>query len=248
MEFNWSTFFLELINFLVLVWLIKHFFYKPVCDVIDKRRSAIDEQLASAKSIQSDAESQKAFYENRLTTWEEEKQQQQAQLSQEIEEQKKQRLALLEKQIVEEKRKNASILDKKQQLLQQKIERQAIDQGIRFTAKLLEDLSSQELENKLVDLFLKNISYFTSEQKQSLLDTNSDDESNISIISAYLLSQTQKENLQDSMQKLFERDLHFDYKVDPEIIAGLRVNAGSYVIRANLADELTFFSDSSNGY
>jgi len=248
MDFNWSTFFLEIINFLVLVWLIKHFFYKPVCKIIDQRRSAIDEQISSAKTIKSDAEDMKALYENRLTTWEKEKQQQRTELSQEIDEQKKQQLALLEKQITVEKQKNRSIQEKQLQILQHKNERQALDQGVRFTAKLLEKLSSRELEKKLVELFLKSLMNFPPEQRENMADICSNEKPEIIITSAYSLSQTHKEEIQKSVQALFEHTIRCDYKVDSKIIAGLRVNVGSYVMRANLADELAFFSDSANGY
>jgi len=42
MELNWSTFLLEIINFLILVWILKHFFYKPILDVIAHRRADIE--------------------------------------------------------------------------------------------------------------------------------------------------------------------------------------------------------------
>lgn len=248
MGFNWSTFFLEIINFLVLVWLIKHFFYKPVCEIIDKRRAAIDEEISSAKILESDAKRMKEQYENRLIAWEEEKLQQQTQLNQALEEQKKQQLILLEKQIAEENQKNTSIQDKQLQILQQKNERQALDQGISFTAKLLQKLTSQELENKLVDLFLTNIANFSPEQKKSIENIHFDEKLDVLVTTAYPLSQTYKENIQNSIQSLIEHRANCKYKVDSGIIAGLRVNIGSYVMRANLADELAFFSDSANGY
>ena len=60
MELNWSTFLLEIINFLVLVWILKRFLYQPVLDVIARRRKAIEAQLAEALRLQDEAESLKA--------------------------------------------------------------------------------------------------------------------------------------------------------------------------------------------
>ena len=37
MEINWTTFVLEIVNFLILVWLLKHFFYRPVLAVVARR-------------------------------------------------------------------------------------------------------------------------------------------------------------------------------------------------------------------
>ena len=41
MELSGSTFVLEIINFLILVWILKRFLYKPVLGVIAKRRKSM---------------------------------------------------------------------------------------------------------------------------------------------------------------------------------------------------------------
>ena len=46
MEFGWSTFLLEIINFLVLVWLLHRFFYRPVLDIVAERQRQIESSLA----------------------------------------------------------------------------------------------------------------------------------------------------------------------------------------------------------
>ena len=54
MELNWSTFVLEILNFLVLVWILKRFLYKPVLAVIARRREGIEKSLAEARSLHED--------------------------------------------------------------------------------------------------------------------------------------------------------------------------------------------------
>ena len=45
MEFNWTTFSFEIINFLILVWILQRFLYKPVTNAIARRKAAIESQL-----------------------------------------------------------------------------------------------------------------------------------------------------------------------------------------------------------
>ena len=40
MQIDWTTFALEIINFLVLVWILKRFLYRPVLDTLARRRAA----------------------------------------------------------------------------------------------------------------------------------------------------------------------------------------------------------------
>ena len=51
MEFNVSTFILEIINFLILIWILQRLFYKPLLEVIAKRKQTIDQALADAKTV-----------------------------------------------------------------------------------------------------------------------------------------------------------------------------------------------------
>ena len=48
MDFDWTTFALEAVNFLILVWILKHFFYRPVLAVIEARRAESEKNLAQA--------------------------------------------------------------------------------------------------------------------------------------------------------------------------------------------------------
>jgi len=247
MDFNWSTFILEIINFIVLVWLLKHFFYKPVCDVLDKRRFKVDEQINSANAIQSDAIKMKNLYENRLTAWEEEKRQQQSTLSQALETLKREKLILLEESLSDERQKNSLLQEKQSQILVKKAQRQALEQGALFTAKLLQELSSQELENKLIERCLNNMTDFLNKKINDLSSIAYEEIPIILVTSAYPLSKTYKDNIERQVQGLFEHAIHCDYQENRALIAGLRVNIGAYVIRANLLDELSFFSDAANG-
>ena len=70
MEFNLSTFILEIINFLILIWILQRLFYKPLLEVIAKRKQFIDQSLADAKTMQQQAEEQCSLYENRQKLWE----------------------------------------------------------------------------------------------------------------------------------------------------------------------------------
>lgn len=247
MEFNWSTFALEIINFIVLVWIVKHFFYKPVRDIVDKRRAKIDEEISNANNLQADAEQLIKDYNNRLINWEEEKQTQQTQLNQELEERKKQQLELIQKQLDEEKEKSDLLQQKKLDLLIHNIERQALDQGAVFTAKLLQELTSPELESRLVELLLANLKNMPPKQKEALANLYNEEKPEVIVTSAYPLSQDQKDKIQESVQQIFSNAIDLKYKESAEVIAGLRINIGSYILRANLADELKFFSDAANG-
>lgn len=56
MQIDWWTLALQAINFLVLVWLLQRFLYKPVQAVIARRREQTESVMAEARATQSKAE------------------------------------------------------------------------------------------------------------------------------------------------------------------------------------------------
>lgn len=56
MHFSWFTFLLQAVNFLVLVWLLNRFAYKPVLALIDQRRNLVREELDAASAAKRDAD------------------------------------------------------------------------------------------------------------------------------------------------------------------------------------------------
>lgn len=73
MQLNWSTFILEIINFLVLVWILKHLFYAPIQKAILKRKDTIQESLDKVKKLHDESNQLKEKYENRLQDWKKKK-------------------------------------------------------------------------------------------------------------------------------------------------------------------------------
>ena len=85
MEFNASTFFLEIFNFLILVWILQRLFYKPILETIARRKQYIDHSLEEAKSLHQEADDLRDLYENRQKLWEQEKKGAMAALHQQME-------------------------------------------------------------------------------------------------------------------------------------------------------------------
>ena len=81
MQLDLTSFFLELINFVVLVWILHRFLYKPVLAAIDRRRAAVEKSLAQAKTARDEAGTLKAQVEQRLASWQRERAEAQGKLA-----------------------------------------------------------------------------------------------------------------------------------------------------------------------
>lgn len=246
MELSWSTFILEIINFLVLVWILKRFLYRPVLNVLEKRREKIAQTLNEATERQTQAVALEKQYQGRLDEWELEKQQARESLQQEIQTEKNRRLEQLQNELTSE-RKKAAVLDARQQSESLKhVQHTAHKQAAKFASKILIATAGPEQESRLFDLFMNELEKLSDDNINRLRDACTNSECNIIVTSAYPLSKDQQQQLTQLLSTLYEQPITISYSQDTNLIAGLRVTMGAWVLHLNLQDELTGFVELSH--
>ncbi|MAT15951.1 MAG: F0F1 ATP synthase subunit B, partial [Planctomyces sp.] len=65
MSIDWFTFTAQIINFLVLVWLLSHFLYKPIVNAMNDRQARIAAEHEQALSAKRDADSAAAAFQQK---------------------------------------------------------------------------------------------------------------------------------------------------------------------------------------
>src|ERR1700722_10010071 len=59
MLIDWFTVGAQALNFIILVWLLKRFLYKPILDAVDAREMRIAAELADANAKETEAQKQR---------------------------------------------------------------------------------------------------------------------------------------------------------------------------------------------
>lgn len=243
MELNWSTFILEIINFLVLVWILKRFLYKPVLDVIAQRQAGIEKKLNEAQTLKVDAEQLQSQYESRLSDWDQERLQARKTLAEEIESERARKLTELQTRLEQEKEKARVAEARYQADEQHKLEEQALKQGARFATRLLEQSAGPETETRLIDMVINSLSQQPDERIEALSNHYGQTPEKILVSSAYEMNDKQRQLLQQALYSVTGQEVPLHFKQDNELLAGIRITIGAWVLAANLRDELKGFME-----
>jgi F-type H+-transporting ATPase subunit b len=201
LELNWSTFVFEIINFLVLVWILKRFLYHPVLNIIARRREAIDNQLAEAKQQLAKADILKLQYEHRLADWGQERQQLMDRLLHEIEESRTRQLEKLKTELAEHEEKTRVARSRQNKQLIRAIEQRALQQGADFASRLLALAAGPELEIRLFDLLLKSLSSLSADQISIIGNKWGESPDRIVVSSAYPLADDKRQQLEATLSR-----------------------------------------------
>jgi F-type H+-transporting ATPase subunit b len=243
MGLDWSTFFLEVANFLILLWILKRFLYAPVKDAIERRRKRVDAVLAQAQAEREQAQRMRSDYETRQQRWAGERAQAHAELERELAATRAARLQSLEQEL-QRRREQAQTLEARRQ---RDTERQRQDEALalaaEFGSKLLSRVADQALEARLVAMALEDLAGLDEDHRQALAGALRGGATPVQVQTAYPLDEPQKTALAAALEKAAQGAVRCEFGQDPELIAGLRIDAGPLVMRANLRDELRLFAE-----
>lgn len=248
MQFDWTTFILEILNFLVLVWILKRFLYGPVLAMLDARQQRIRDESARAELLRDQAEALRLQYEQRLADWKQQQESSRRQLEEELAQQRTAALETLKQTLADEEAKlrarNQSLIVTREAALIQ----EAASTAYLQTAALLQRLASAELTSRILEVFMEDLQRLPDSEQNALSKAAAmlTAESALEVLSAHALSESQQTQLSQALMTATGKPLALQFTQDAALIAGVRVTVGECLLHANLADELAFFRRQNN--
>lgn len=165
MLIDWFTVIAQVINFLVLAWLLKRFLYRPILNAIDAREKRIATELADADAKSAEAEQQRDEFLHKNAAFDAEQTTRMNQLNAEV---KTERLHLLDsvRQESENLRDKLQLaLKNEQQSLQKALSQHARKEVFDIARKALSDLADSSIESRITAIFIKRLQGLTQEER-----------------------------------------------------------------------------------
>ena len=243
MTFDWTTFFLEILNFLVLVWILKRFLYAPVLAALDVRQQRLKGEAAKAETLQREASELKAGYEQRLADWDRERERQHRQLEEELTKARAAGMEDLKKSLADAEAKAGARAEALAVSRDAALLRQATGEAYAAATAMLVRLASSELTARIAAMFVEDLASLPEEDVGSLRRAATAQEAGAQadVASAHVLDAATRERIAQALAQAAGKTLPVGFREAPELLAGLRVSVGECLLHANLADELAFF-------
>ncbi|MDA8384443.1 MAG: F0F1 ATP synthase subunit B [Betaproteobacteria bacterium] len=241
MQIDWTSFLLEIINFLVLVWILKRFLYQPVLGIIAARKAMVEKTLSDAQAARSEASQLKRQYDGRLAEWAAEAARARAQLADEMGHERARRLAELDAELARERERHRALDERRQAAAQRVLEEAAAAQGAQFAARLLERLASPSLEVALVRLALEDLARLPQPQADALREALAQAAEPL-VESAFPMAEDTRAGIVRALAGLTAHAPVPRFAVAPALTCGVRILIGAYVLEADVRDELRWFA------
>jgi F-type H+-transporting ATPase subunit b len=238
MLINWFTVVAQAINFLILVWLLRRFLYKPILHAIDERAKGIATQLAEAEAKKAEAQKERDDFQHKNEAFDQE------------------RAALLKKATDEAKAENQRLLDEarkdadllrarrqdalrnEQRNLSQEIIRWTQKEVFAITRKTLADLATSSLEERMGDVLVRRVRALEGAAKEQLETAFKTSNHTVSVHSAFDLPPAQRTAIESAVKESFAPDAQVQFETAPELVSGIELSTNGQKVAWSIADYL----------
>jgi len=238
MLIDWFTVCAQALNFLILVWLMKRFLYKPIIHAIDEREKKIAAELADAAAKKAEAQKERDEFQHKNEEFDK---QRTDLLTKATEEAKTERQHLLE-----EARKAADALSSKRQAtliseannLNQAISHRTQQEVFAITRKALTDLATTSLEERLCEVFTRRLRTMDGQRKESLAGALKTSSEPALLRSTFDLPVEQRTAIQNALNETFSAEIHVRFETSPDLVSGIELTTNGQKVAWSIADYL----------
>ncbi|MBB4200513.1 F0F1 ATP synthase subunit B [Rhodoblastus sphagnicola] len=238
MLIDWFTVGAQALNFLILVWLLKRFLYKPILDAVDAREERIAAQLADADAKKAEAQKQRDTFDQKNEAFD---RQRAALMSQAASDAKAEGQRLLDEagkaaDALSARRREA--LQGDAQNLDEAIGRRIQQEVFAIARKALADLATDSLEARMVWVFITRLRAMDGKAKEDLAEALKAAPGSVLVRSAFDLPAAQHATLQTALRETFPGVAPVRFETAPELVGGIELTANGQKIAWSISDYL----------
>ncbi|MDY0280986.1 MAG: F0F1 ATP synthase subunit delta, partial [Salinivirgaceae bacterium] len=239
MIIDWFTVGAQTLNFLVLMWLMKRFLYKPILHAIEEREKRIADKLANADRKKAEAQKKSDEFQQKNEEFD---RQRAALLNKATDEVKTERERLLDeaRDAADALRaKRQETLSNEEHALRQTISRRTRQEVFAIARKALTDLATTSLEERMVEAFTRRLRELDGQAKETLAKALKTGPSPALVRSAHDLPAEQRKAIHDALNETFSTKVQVRFETAPDLICGIELSTNGQKVAWSIEDYLS---------
>ncbi|SDS51657.1 ATP synthase F0 subunit B [Bradyrhizobium canariense] len=239
MTIDWWTLGLQTINVLVLVWLLGHFFWRPVAAMIEQRRAAVQKTLADAEAKRAQATAALADIERTRTGFAREREAILKAAQENAEQARNARLTDTAKEAAALEDAAKTRIAKEQEDAEKAWTARSSHLAVDIARRLAGRLDGPSVRTAFLGWLLKEIGRLPDATRQAATE----DGILLQAVSATPLEVSEQEHCRQAIADAFGAKPQITFTADPTLIAGLELHGPDFIVanswRADLNQILT---------
>ncbi len=240
MLINWFTVVAQIINFLILVLLLRRFLYGPIIRIMDEREEDISRRIEEAEEKEKKAEKEEAAYRDLKYELEQKREEMVARAEEEAQEWRKElrQKARTEIDSLQEQWKEA--LERERETFLQDFKIRAGEEIHQVLRRILKELSGRDLEEQMIGIFLEKLAELPEQEKKKITSAMQRAEENkgIQVSTARMLPEKLQKEVEEEIKKMIGNSVGINFREDQDLICGIELRSLGYKVAWNIDDFL----------
>ena len=230
MLIDWFTVAAQALNFLILVWLLKRFLYKPILNAIDAREKRIATELADADAKKAEARQERDEFIRKNKEFDK---QRTALLTKAEDEATAERQRLLTKARKESdtlRAKWQEALRNEHRRLSEELTRRTREEVFAIARKTLTDLATTSLEEQMTDAFILRLGELSPGQRVELKSAFAAASTPAIVRSTFRLPTPQRRAIEGVLKDVLAIETQVQFETAPDLVSGIELTANGHKV------------------
>ncbi|WP_305909486.1 hypothetical protein Q9L42_005205 [Methylomarinum sp. Ch1-1] len=224
MSIDWFTVAAQIVNFLILVWLLKKLLFRPLMNVMERRELGINGRLQQAHRQMDEAQALKQQYQQHLQQLQEERDAKMAEARQQAEDEKTELLRRLGDDMQRKKMQFEAEMQRQQQELGESIRQMLSEKALALSDKILTELASESLEQRIIERFLEHLSSLPQDERDAFTQALRQ-QHQATIITGFPANEANRRRIQRWLDE-FAPDCRLLFEQRDAIVCGIALEVG----------------------
>lgn len=221
MLIDWFTVGAQALNFLLLLWLLKRFLYRPILRAIDAREARVAAELAQADATMAEAQRQRQEFEGKRAELEAQRAALLRQATEAAQAEGQRLVATARETAAALQAKRQEALRQEAQSLYQELGRRVRGEAFALARQALADLAGVGLEERMVEVLVRQLRALDEAQRKELAAGLG---SGTPVVrSAFELPAAQRDAVTAALREVLGVDGGARFETVPELVSGLEV-------------------------
>ena len=225
MLIDWFTVVAQIINFLILVWLLKHFLYDRVIQAMDAREEKVRARLESAEEKEKESENAAEDYRRKNQEIDKKRKEMLDRAKKEAENQRKELIRQAREDVDHLRSKwEESVQQEKASFLLQ-LKQLAGQQVVAVSRRALKDLADAELEEQCIAVFLNRLKKMNQEKRNQIIQALQGNGRQAVVRSGFEISSSDRQKITKALHDYLSKEVEVQYETDAAMIAGVEIKS-----------------------
>ncbi len=237
MIIDWYTIIFQIINFMILVFLLRRFLYGPVIRAMDEREQKIVQREEDAEVKKKEAEQESQAYRRKKEELEEQEEEILEQAQTAAEKEKRELLDQARQEVDETRLRWHEAFEREKETFVSELRRRIGHQACAVARRCLQDLADARLEEMTWELFLKKLSHLPDRDRSELEKALEKSGNKLTLRTAFETTSARGEELKEILEQLvpeLDGEINLATVADENLICGLELDAGGYRVAWNM--------------